>query len=89
MNPQDQQSGSSVRGRPRISKIGNARVRAVLYMCALSARRHNTVLKIFADRLKEAGKKPKVILVAIAPKLLVIAYGVMKTRQAFKTAEVA
>lgn len=86
LNPQDQQSGSSVRGRPRISKVGNARVRAVLYMCALSARRHNPVLKAFADRLTEAGKKPKVVLVAIARKLLVIAYGVMKTRQPFKPA---
>jgi transposase len=87
LNPQDHQSGTSVRGRSRISKIGNARLRAVLYMCALSARRHNPVLKAFADRLQEAGKKPKVILVAVARKLLVIAYGVMKTRKAFQTNE--
>lgn len=86
LNPQDHQSGSSVRGRARISKIGNARVRAILYMCALSARHHNPTLKAFADRLKDAGKTPKVILVAVARKLLVIAYGVMKTRRPFETA---
>ena len=86
LNPQDRQSGSSVRGRARISKIGNARLRAVLYMCALSARRHNPVLKTFADRLKAAGKSPKVVLVAVARKLLVIAYGVMKTGRPFETA---
>jgi transposase len=86
LNPQEHQSGSSVRGRARISKVGNARVRAILYMCALSARRHNPTLKAFADRLKQAGKSPKVILVAVARKLLVIAYGVMKTGRPFETA---
>ncbi|TNC94360.1 MAG: transposase IS116/IS110/IS902 family protein, partial [Stygiobacter sp.] len=85
LNPQDHQSGSSVRGRSRISKVGNARIRAILYMCALTARRHNPTLKAFADRLKEAGKSPKVVLVAVARKLLVIAYGVMKTRRPFET----
>ncbi|KAF0224133.1 MAG: transposase of an family, partial [Rhodospirillaceae bacterium] len=86
LNPQDHQSGSSVRGRARISKIGNARVRAILYMCALSARHHNPTIRAFADRLKEAGKTPKVVLVAVARKLLVIAYGVMKTRRPFEAA---
>lgn len=86
LNPQDHQSGSSVRGRARISTVGNARLRAILYMCALTARRHNPALQTFADRLKEAGKSPKVILVAVARKLLVIAYGVMKTGRPFQTA---
>lgn len=86
LNPQDHQSGSSVRGRARISKVGNARLRAILYMCALTARRHNPAIKVFADRLKEAGKSPKVVLVAVARKLLVIAYGVMKTGRPFETA---
>ena len=86
LNPQDRQSGSSVRDRARVSKVGNAKLRAILYMCALSARRHNPTLKAFADRLKEAGKAPRVVLVSVARKLLVIAYGVMKTGQPFKTA---
>lgn len=86
LNPQERRSGSSVHGRTRISKIGNARVRAILYMCALSARRHNPILKAFAERLKENGKEPKVVLVAVARKLLVLAYGVMKTQRPFETA---
>jgi transposase len=86
LDPRDHQSGSSVNRRAHISRIGNARVRAVLYMCALSARRHNPVLKAFADRLKENGKAPKAILVAVARKLLVIAYGVLKTRKPFQAA---
>jgi len=86
LSPQEHQSGSSVRGRTRISKVGNARVRAILYMCALSARHHNPILKDFADRLKENGKAPKVVLVAVARKLLVLAYGVMKTQRPFESA---
>lgn len=86
LDPSDHQSGSSLNRRAHISRVGNARVRAVLYMCALSARRHNPVLKAFADRLKENGKAPKAILVAVARKLLVIAYGVLKTRKPFQPA---
>lgn len=86
LDPRDHQSGSSVNRRTHISRVGNARVRAVLYMCALSARRHNPALKAFADRLKENGKAPKAILVAVARKLLVIAYGVLKTRKPFQPA---
>lgn len=86
LDPKDHQSGSSIHRRTHISRVGNARVRAVLYMCALSARRHNPVLKAFADRLKENGKAPKAILVAVARKLLVIAYGVLKTRKPFQAA---
>lgn len=52
---------------------GRRQVRDVLYMAALSARRYNPVLKALADRLVAAGKKPKVVLVAVARKLLVIA----------------
>lgn len=86
LDPKDHQSGSSINRRAHISRVGNARVRAVLYMCALSARRHNPILKAFADRLKENGKAPKAILVAVARKLLVIAYGVLKTRKPFQAA---
>lgn len=84
LSPQEHTSGSSVRGKTRVSKSGNARLRAVLYMCALSARRYNPTLNAFADRLKEAGKSPKVVLVAVARKLLVIAYGVMKSGETYQ-----
>lgn len=83
LSPREHTSGSSIRGRARIGKAGNPRLRAILYMCALSARRSNPTLKAFGDRLKSAGKPPKVVLVAVARKLLVIAYGVMKTQQPF------
>jgi transposase len=86
LSPQEHTSGSSVHGRPRISKAGNPRLRAALYMCALSARRTNPTLKCFGDRLKEVGKSPKVVLIAVARKLLVIAYGAMKSQRPFQPA---
>lgn len=51
---------------------GRAALRTTLYMAALTARRCNPVLRQFADRLKRAGKAPKVVLTACIRKLLVI-----------------
>ena len=45
-------------------------VRNVLYMAALSAGRYNPTLKTFHNRLAAAGKKPKVILVAVMRKMI-------------------
>jgi transposase len=58
---------------------GRAAVRRILYLAALSAVRHNPALKAFRDRLSARGKKPKVILTAVARKLLVIANAVIRT----------
>jgi transposase len=66
--PYDRDSASH-RGERHIAG-GRATVREVLYMAALSARRHNPVIASFAKRL--AGKKPKVIITACMRKLLVI-----------------
>jgi transposase len=70
---------SGRRRGPRRVTGGRGVVRAVLYMAAQSARRHNPVLKAFADRLATAGKKPKVILVAVARKLVVIANSILRS----------
>lgn len=66
------------RGTRRITG-GRGTVRTVLYMAAQSARRHNPILKAFADRLAAAGKKPKVVLVAVARKLVVIANAILRS----------
>lgn len=58
---------------------GRRSVRNVLYMAALSARRHNPVIRKFADRLKDQGKLPKVIITACMRKLLVILNTMIKT----------
>jgi transposase len=65
---------------PRRIAGGRKAVRAVLYMAALTACRFNPVLKEFADRLKDAGKRPKVVIIAVARKLLVMANAILRTR---------
>lgn len=60
---------------------GRPHVRGALYMAALSARRWNPALRAFADRLAEKGKAAKVILVAVARKLLVIANAILRDQQ--------
>ena len=58
---------------------GRRAVRSVLYMAALTARRHNPVIRDFAARLEAQGKLPKVVLVACMRKLLVILNTMVKT----------
>ena len=57
---------------------GRKEVRTALYMAALSASRYNPHLKAVYRRLREAGKKPKVALTAVARKLLTIANAMIR-----------
>jgi len=57
---------------------GRADVRAVLYMATVSAIRCNDPIKAFAERLKKAGKPPKVVIVACMRKLLTIMNSMLK-----------
>jgi transposase len=57
---------------------GRADVRAVLYMAAVSAIRCNDTIKAFAERLRKAGKPPKVVIVACMRKLLTIMNSMLK-----------
>jgi transposase len=57
---------------------GRADVRAVLYMAAVAAIRCNEPIKAFAERLKKAGKPPKVVIVACMRKLLTIMNSMLK-----------
>jgi transposase len=77
--PFDDDSGKR-RGQRHV-RGGRSEVRAVLYMAALSASRFNPVFREFKERLSKAGKKAKVILVAIARKLVVLANAVLRDRK--------
>jgi len=74
--PREHTSGSSVRGRKGICKMGNGHLRSVLYMCSLSAIRHNGACKELYDRLKAKGKRSKVALIAVCNKLLKQAFAI-------------
>ena len=65
------------RGRRMIAG-GRASVRAVLYMAALAATRHNVMLRAYYQRLRLAGKPAKVALVAVMRKLLTIINAIVK-----------
>ncbi len=80
LSPQEHSSGSSMRKPGKMSRIGSERLRSTLYMCALSAKRTNKALAAFVQRMTAAGKPPKIILIAIARKLLVYAHAVVRTQ---------
>lgn len=77
--PMANDSGSS-KGRRRIQG-GRFDVRRVLYMAALTAIRYNPAIKAFYERLKTAGKLPKVALVACMRKLLTTLNAMVRTNQ--------
>ncbi len=85
LSPSEHSSGTSVRRPGKVSRIGTERLRSTLYMCALSAKRSNKPLAAFVARMTAAGKPPKVILVAVARKLLVYAHAVVRTQKAFES----
>jgi len=83
VTPRIHESGSTVRKRPKMSKVGNARLRTALYFPTMNAMQHNPIIKAFAERLKEKGKPGKVILIACMRKLLHIIYGVWSSGKPF------
>ena len=78
LTPLHHTSGTSVRKRPQMSKIGSSRLRKALYFPALTALRCNGAIKALGDRLAERGKAKMVIVGAAMRKLLHICYGVLK-----------
>jgi transposase len=84
LDPRWQQSGTSVHSKPRISKQGNSRLRAALYMPALVARRWNPHIAAFGDALAARHKVPLQVLVAIMRKLLHAIHGMLRTDTPFQ-----
>ena len=76
--PRIYQSGSSIKGKGHITKMGNPRVRSVLYMAACSAKRYNLACQQLYDRLVQKGKAKKLALIAVANKLIKQAFAVVK-----------
>nr|WP_321986217.1 IS110 family transposase [uncultured Lichenicoccus sp.] len=83
LSPQEHSSGSTIRRPGRISRMGSERLRRALYMCSLSSTRRNPALTSFVQRMVAAGYPPKVILLAIARKLLVFAHAIVRTQKSF------
>jgi transposase len=76
MSPRIYESGTSMKGKARICKLGMSRVRAMLYVCSWSAVRFNKSCADLYERLLSKGKAKKLALVAVAHKLLRQAFAV-------------
>jgi transposase len=81
------QSGTSVYGASRISKGGNAYLRAGTYMPALVAVRHDPLAKAFYDQLVRRGKKKRQALTAVMRKYLTGLWACMRSGESFDTSK--
>jgi transposase len=81
--PRHYQSGRSVRGKSRLAKQGDKRLRTTLYMPALVGTVHNPLLRSLYRRLLEAGKPKKLALAACMKKLLLLARAIIRKQKPF------
>ena len=79
LTPIIRKSGTSVNGKPRISKMGNQRLRNLLFMCSFTACIHNKACKDIFDRITNKGKCKKLALMAVCNKLIKQAFAVAKS----------
>lgn len=76
ISPRIFESGTSVKGKAKICKMGMGRVRAMLYLCSWTAKKCNKACRELYDRLVKKGKAKKVALIAVANKLLKQAFAI-------------
>jgi transposase len=88
ISPRIYQSGSSVKGRSRICKMGMSRIRALLYVCAWSAKKYNTGCRDLYQRLVAKGKSKRLALIAVANKLIKQAFAIATTNMHYNVAYV-
>ena len=66
-------------GRSRITKMGNAKLRNLLFMCSFSACKHNKACREIYERIIAKGKSKKLALIAVCNKLLKQAFAIAKS----------
>lgn len=84
MCPRIFESGTSVKGKARICKMGMSRIRATLYVCSWSAARCNKACRELYERLLAKGKAKKLALIAVANKLLKQAFAIAKQQTKYQ-----
>ena len=83
LDPIVRESGTSLKGKSRISKSGGRIYRGSLFMAAMVATRHNQKMKLFYNGLKENGKHTTVAQVAVMRKLVIIAHSLFKSGELY------
>jgi transposase len=81
--PRIVESGTSVKGKSKICKLGMSRMRRLLYVCTWSAIRFNVPCKQLYERLLAKGKAKMVALIAVANKLLRQAFAIGTTLNSY------
>lgn len=79
ITPTIRESGSSVRGRSRISKVGNRKLRNLLFLCSFNACKHNKACKDIYERIVNKGKSKKLALIAVSNKLIKQSFAIIKS----------
>lgn len=79
LSPTTRQSGTSINGRSRISKVGNVKLRNLLFMGSLTACKHNPACKALYERITNQGKSKKLANIAVCNKLLKQAFAIAKS----------
>ncbi|MFK5854858.1 MAG: transposase [Bacteroidota bacterium] len=82
-DPNERSSGSSIRGKTRISKTGNSLVRNNLFLCSFTACIHNPQCNALYERIVAKGKSEKLALTTVCNKLIKQAYGISKSRLSY------
>jgi transposase len=82
-SPRLYQSGTSVKGKGHICKMGKPQIRKLLYLCSWSAKRVNKNCIEMYERLKEKGKPERVIKIAIANKLIKQIFSIATNKQLY------
>ena len=79
LSPRAYTSGSSIRGKVSITKMGGSLIRSKLYMCSFSAKKSNAACKALYERPVAKGKNGKLALIAVCNKLLKQAFAIVKS----------
>ena len=85
LTPEHHTSGTSIRGRPRLSKTGNSGLRKALYFPAVAALRTCPSMRAFGSRLGAKGKPKMVVIGAAMRKPVHIIYSVLKHGSPYNT----
>ena len=79
LSPREHTSGTSIRGKVRITKMGGGLIRGKLFMCSFAAKKCNAACQALFDRLVAKGKNKKLALIAVCNKLLKQAFAIVKS----------
>ena len=83
LDPIIRESGTSIRGKSRISKAGSRLYRGTLFMAAMASTKHNAQMKVFYERLKAKGKHTTLAQIAVMRKLVVVAHSLYKSGEVY------